>query len=161
MQTPRANIEKRIPARGYFYRINRTIRMEADNNYGKREHRDTAAVRDPAGALKKFRQPLFEYLVSGLEAEDKRVRVMAAGMLGALGDPGAAAHLKLLAVDHDPDLREISKKSLMMLYPDFMFSGTPRPDPCEGCMIRLIAEEALTHRKNAVPPARPFPETER
>ena len=61
--------------------------MEADNNYGKQRAGGITGVKDPAEALKKFRQPLFEYLVSGLEAEDKRVQLMAAGMLGALGDP--------------------------------------------------------------------------
>ncbi len=82
-------------------------------------------------------------------------------MLGALGDPGAAGYLKPLAVDHDADLREVSRHSLTMLYPHGMFPGAGRPDPCEGCMIRLIAEEALAHRKNAVPIALPFPDTDR
>jgi hypothetical protein len=135
--------------------------MEADNHYGKQRAGGITGVKDPAGALKKFRQPLFEYLVSGLEAEDKRVQLMAAGMLGALGDPGAAGYLKPLAVDRDADLREVSRHSLTMLYPHGMFPGAGRPDPCEGCMIRLIAEEALAYRKNDVTIALPFPDTDR
>ena len=78
---------------------------------------------DPAVAVKKFQQPLFEYLVSGLNAEDKWVRVMAAGMLGVFGDPGAASYLKPLAVDQDADLREVSRNSLKMLAPDYAFTG--------------------------------------
>jgi HEAT repeat protein len=135
--------------------------METNDSYDKKRAGSMSQARDPEDALKKFRQPLFDYLVSGLEAEDKWVRVMAAGMLGTLGDPGAAGYLKALAVDHDADLREISKKSLMMLYPHSSISGAGLADPCDGCMIRFIAEEALACQKNSVLAMHRFPDKDR
>ncbi|MGB8309107.1 MAG: HEAT repeat domain-containing protein [Methanoregula sp.] len=125
--------------------------MEGEINYGKRKKSGETVVQNPAVAVKKFQKPLFEYLISGLNAEDKWVRVMAAGMLGALGDPGATAHLKPLAVDRDADLREISRNSLKMLASGYAFLGTGRQDPCDSCMIRIIAEEALSFNKSEVP----------
>ncbi|HVP95717.1 HEAT repeat domain-containing protein [Methanoregula sp.] len=100
-------------------------------------------------ALQLFRGPLFAYLVSGLDAENKWVRIKAAAMLGSLGDPGAARYLKPLAVDADTDLRTISRRSLSMLYPGRDFSVFGGSDACGGCMIRFIAEEALAHQKKA------------
>jgi HEAT repeat protein len=94
----------------------RVIRMETNGNYDKERARGIAGGHDPAEALKKFRRPLFEYLVSGLDAEDKWVRVMSAGMLGTLGDPNAGRYLKPLVADHDADLRNVSKNSLMILH---------------------------------------------
>jgi|GEM_PF-2255318 len=135
--------------------------METNDTYDKRRAGGISPAHDPAEALKKFRQPLFDYLVSGLEAEDKWVRVMAAGMLGTLGDPGAAGHLKALAVDHDADLRLISKKSLMMLYPYSSIPGAGLADPCNGCMIRFIAEEALASQKGSVPAVYRLPDKNR
>jgi hypothetical protein len=132
--------------------------MDTDNTYGKRGAGGRSQVCNPEDALKKFRQPLFEYLVSGLEAEDKGVRVTAAVMLGTLGDPGAAGYLKALAVDHDADLREISKESLLMLYPHSSRSGACHRNPCDGCMIRFIAEEALACQKNSAPAVHRFPD---
>jgi hypothetical protein len=162
MQTELANIEKAVSSREYFYRSFKVIRMERENNYCKRKRSgETTAVHDPAVALKKFRQHLFEYFVSGLDADNKWVRVMAAGMLGALGDPGAARYLKPLAVDLDADLREVSRNSLMMLAPDYTSPETRRPDPCGGCMIRIIAEEALSFKKNTDPLPIPVPDINR
>ncbi len=136
--------------------------MEREINYGKRKRTGKMTVTlDPAVAVKKFQQPLFEYLVSGLNAEDKWVRVMAAGMLGVLGDPGAASYLKPLAVDQDADLREVSRNSLKMLAPDYALPGTGWGNPCDGCMIRIIAEEALSFKKNAVPYPMPLSDTNR
>ena len=40
---------------------------------------------DSATALNKFRRPLVEYLISGLEVNDKGVRILAVDMLGTSG----------------------------------------------------------------------------
>lgn len=102
-------------------------------------------------ALERFRTPLVAYLAGGLESNDKWVRVMAAGMLGALGDPGTAAFLRPLAADADADVRAAALASLAQLE---TYSGHPPACPealsCQNCMIRLIAEEALASRKRSV-----------
>lgn len=102
-------------------------------------------------AVHQFQKPLFEYLVSGLDAENKWVRVMAAAMLGSLGYPDAARHLKPLAISADADLRTVSQRSLRMLSGSSSLPGSAEPDACEGCMIRIIAEEALACRKKTGP----------
>jgi len=94
-------------------------------------------------SMKKFRQPLVEYLVSGLEDNDRWVRIMAAELLGTLGDASIAGHLKPLLADRDQDLRIVAAKSLAMIRsPKVIFSLT-QADYCENCMIRLVADEAL------------------
>jgi HEAT repeat protein len=124
--------------------------METNINTGMRWARGTAGVNDSRVALQKFRKPLFDYLVSGLEARDKWVRVMAAGMLGALGDPCAAGYLKPLAEDYDADLREVARSSMRMLYSHRSFPLTGRQDPCEGCITRIISENSRTRRKDVL-----------
>ena len=102
-------------------------------------------------AVHQFQKPLFEYLVSGLDAENKWVRIMAAAMLGSLGHPGAARHLKPLAIGADADLRTVSQRSLRVLSGSSSLPGSAEPDACGGCMIRIIAEEALACRKKTGP----------
>ena len=66
--------------------------------------KERPVFRSLQGGSENFRQPFFDYLVNALESGDKRVQMMAAGMLGTLDDPGAAGNLKELAVGHDADL---------------------------------------------------------
>jgi HEAT repeat protein len=96
-----------------------------------------------SSALIRFRRPLVDYLISGLEENDKWVRILAAGMLGSTGDPRAADYLTPLLVDRDQDLRMISAQSLEMIHSHQVLLFHAQPDQCAGCMIRLIAEEAL------------------
>jgi len=114
--------------------MNRDIRNEAPG--------DVAAMAVSVMAMKKFQKPLVEYLISGLEENDKWVRVMAAEMLGAVGDSCSAEHLKPLLADRDRDLRMIAAKSLAMIRSPGIFAQS-QTDNCEDCMIRLIANEAL------------------
>ena len=104
---------------------------------------ETAALSVSLAAIKKFRQPMIEYLKSGLEDNDKWVRVMAAEMLGAVGDHHSAAHLKPLLADRDRDLRIVAAKSLAMIRSPHLFFALSQVDNCENCMIRLVANEAL------------------
>jgi len=108
---------------------------------------ETAAVSVSLAAIKKFRQPMIEYLKSGLEDNDKWVRVMAAEMLGAVGDHHSAAHLKPLLADRDRDLRIVAAKSLAMIHSPHEFFALSQVDNCENCMIRLVADEALERLK--------------
>ncbi len=98
-------------------------------------------------AIKKFRQPLVEYLLSGLEDDNKWVRVMAAEMLGTIGDPRTAGHLKPLLADHDRDLRIVAARSLAMIRSVRATFPLSPVDNCEDCMIRLVADEALEKLK--------------
>jgi HEAT repeat protein len=114
---------------------------------------EVAALSDSVIAMKKFRKPMVEYLVSGLEDNDRWVRILAADLLGSIGDQGAAGHLKPLLTDQDRDLRTIAVKSLAQINsPKVPFTRT-QTDYCENCMIRLIANEALeklmTEKKDA------------
>ncbi|WAC05071.1 MAG: HEAT repeat domain-containing protein [Methanoregula sp.] len=103
---------------------------------------------ESATALKKFRKPLVEYLISGLEEKDKWVRCMAAGMLGDLGDSRAVDSLKPLLADPDPDLRAVAAYALdMICYNRAPVDGS-RTGICEHCMVRFIADEALNQMKS-------------
>lgn len=117
---------------------------------GRRNARNPLPVRSSV-ALERFRTPLVAYLAGGLECDDTRVRVVAAGMLGALGDPGAGVYLRPLAVDADADVRAAALAALAQLG---TYSGKqpacPEALPCQNCMIRLIAEEALASRERTV-----------
>lgn len=97
-------------------------------------------------AVHKFRQPLVEYLISGLDDNDKWVRVMAAEMLGALGDPHSAQSLQPLLAGWDSDLRLVAARSLARIRSP-QSSVIPPALSCDHCMIRLVADEALTRLK--------------
>jgi HEAT repeat protein len=98
-------------------------------------------------AVSRFRKPLVEYLISGLEENDKWVRILAADMLGSVGDSQAVKYLKPLLVDRDYDLRVISAHAIESIHSHHDTSSRTQPDPCASCMIRLIAEEALIQQK--------------
>ncbi len=117
--------------------------MDRDSE-NARKNPDVLAI--SGGPLLRFKKPLVDYLVSGLEAEDKWIRIFAADMLGNAGDQRAVAHLKPLLVDRDQDLRNISAHAVEMILSREEDPDQARPDACESCMIRLIAEDAL--RKN-------------
>ncbi len=87
--------------------------------------REAASVSRTIMALKKFRQPLVEYLISGLEENDKWVQVMAVRLLGTIGDSRAAEHLKPLLVSEDADLRSAAAQSLAMIPCQGIFSLSP------------------------------------
>lgn len=97
-------------------------------------------------AVRKFRQPLAEYLISGLDDNDKWVRVMAAEMLGALGDPRTARSLQPLLAGWDSDLRLVAARSLARIRSP-QSAVIPPALSCDHCMIRLVADEALTRLK--------------
>lgn len=99
-------------------------------------------------SMRTFRQPLVDYLISGLEDNDKWVRVMAAEMLGTLGDSRSAEHLKPLLAGWDSDLRIVAAKSLAMIRSPRSAFALSQADNCEHCMIRLVAYEALEKLKN-------------
>lgn len=100
-----------------------------------------------ATAVSRFRKPLVDYLLSGLEVDDKWVRILAIDMLGNAGDPRAIEYLKPLLVDQDRDLRTISAEAMDMIRMQQKEPTRMQPDHCTGCMIRLIAEEALTRAR--------------
>lgn len=114
---------------------------------GKRTGRGDAASVVSASAMNQFRRPLVDYLISGLEVDDKWVRILAADLLGNAGDPRATGSLKRLLVDRDPDLREVSARAMDLINARQETIVRSQPDRCAGCMIRLIAEEALARQK--------------
>jgi hypothetical protein len=100
-----------------------------------------------ASAVTRFRKPLVDYLISGLEEDDKWVRILAIDMLGSAGDPRAVEYLKPLLVDRDRDLRTISAQAMDMIHSQQAVVSRSQPDRCASCMIRFIAEEALTQTR--------------
>jgi HEAT repeat protein len=109
-----------------------------------------------AAALSRFRQPLMEYLISSLGDNDKWVRYMAAELLGNIGDPFAIDHLKRMIIDQDADLRIVSARALHAInHPANPDAGGHYYD-CGSCLIRVIAEEALSqlNDQNYTPPPR-------
>jgi HEAT repeat protein len=118
-----------------------------DSDTGKIRGREAGVLVLSPSAVTRFRKPLVDYLISGLEEEDKWVRILAAGMLGTAGDPRAVESLKPLLVDRDRDIRTISAQALEMIHSQQVVIPRSLPDHCASCMIRLIAEEALTKAK--------------
>ena len=118
-----------------------------NSNTGKMTGGDTGLLVPSATAMTRFRKPLVDYLISGLEENDKWVRILAVGMLGNAGDPLAVEYIKPLLVDRDRDLRIISAQAIEMIYSQQAAVSRLQPDHCATCMIRLIAEEALTQAK--------------
>jgi HEAT repeat protein len=118
-----------------------------DSNTGKKTGRDEMLLAPSASAVNRFRKPLVDYLISGLEESDKWVRILAIDMLGSAGDPRAIEYIKPLLVDRDRDLRTISAQAMEMIHSQAAIVSRSEPDRCAGCMIRLIAEEALTQAR--------------
>jgi hypothetical protein len=118
-----------------------------DSNTGKITEVDTGVLVSSVTAVSRFRKPLVDYLISGLEENDKWVRIFAADMLGSAGDHRAVEHLKPLLVDRDWDLRAISTQAMDRIHSQQGVVSGLQPDRCAGCMIRLIAEEALMRQK--------------
>jgi hypothetical protein len=114
---------------------------------GKKAEGNTGVMVSSATAVTRFRKPLVDYLISGLEENDKWVRILAADMLGSAGDPRAAEYLKPLLVDRDRDLRIISAQAMDMIHSQQVIASRSQPDRCSSCMIRLIAEEALLQNR--------------
>jgi HEAT repeat protein len=114
---------------------------------GKMTGGEEGVLVSSATAVTRFRKPLVDYLISGLEENDKWVRILAADMLGSAGDPRAVEYLKPLLVDRDQDLRLISAQAMDMIHSQEAIVPRSQPDRCASCMIRLIAEEALTQHK--------------
>jgi HEAT repeat protein len=118
-----------------------------NSDTGKKTGGDEGVMMSSASAVNRFRKPLVDYLISGLEENDKWVRILAADMLGSAGDPRAAEYLKPLLVDRDQDLRIISAQAMDMIHSQQAVISRSQPDRCASCMIRFIAEEALTQAK--------------
>jgi HEAT repeat protein len=118
-----------------------------NSDTGKMMGTDNGVLVSSAIAVNRFRKPLVDYIISGLEENDTWVRIFAADMLGSAGDPRALEYLKPLLVDRDRDLRIISAQAMDMIYSRQTVISRSQPDRCTSCMIRLIAEEALAQHK--------------
>jgi hypothetical protein len=102
---------------------------------------------DHANALRKFRGPLVEYLLSGLEEENKWVRVMALDTLGSVADSRAITAIRPLLVDQDPDIRAVSARAVSQIC-GRRAGETVLQGDCGSCMIRLVAEESIRSQNN-------------
>jgi HEAT repeat protein len=118
-----------------------------NSNWEKKTIGDEDVLVPSASAVTRFRKPLVDYLISGLEENDKWVRILAIDLLGSAGDPRAVVYLKPLLVDRDRDLRTISAQAMDMIHSQQEVVSRSQPDRCASCMIRFIAEEALTQAK--------------
>ena len=107
-----------------------------------------AVIGESAENLEKFRKPLLEYLTSNLEHKDKWVRYLAVDMLGALGDDGATRDLLPFIVCEDQDLRAMALRSIEKMGKFRMESSENGMAACSNCLIRSIAEEALSELRN-------------
>ena len=116
---------------------------------GRMSGRESGVLVSSAAALTRFRKPLVDYLICGLEENDTWVRIFAAGLLGSAGDPRAVEYLKPLLANCDRDLRTISAQAMDMIFSQQAAVSRAQPDRCASCMIRFIAEEALQQQKKA------------
>lgn len=118
------------------------ITTDRHNRWQAAGHNDMSAA-----ALEKFRKPLLHYLDSGLGDKDKWVRILAAELLGTLNDPAAGEYLTPLLADADGDVRAGAAAALDAIgHPTMGFSRL-QTNGCDSCLIRLIAEEALSAGK--------------
>jgi HEAT repeat protein len=118
------------------------------NNDGTNEAaRNMRSMSASMMTMQRFRQPLVAYLVSSLEVDDRWVRMMAAELLGTVGDSQVTDSLKPLMADPDSDVRIIAAKSLSLLSSPRGGLTTRQADYCGNCMIRLLANEALEQLK--------------
>lgn len=116
-------------------------RGNADNLPSAGVHQSSVA------ALERFRKPLIHYLTSGLAEQDKWVRYLAAEVLGTIRDPATIGDLTPLLADPDGDVRAGAARAL-----DAIGHSRPAYAPlqnsgCDSCLIRIIAQEALSSRK--------------
>ena len=118
-----------------------------NNTTGKKTGGNEGVPVSSASAVTRFRKPLVDYLISGLEENDKWVRILAIDLLGNTGDLRAVEYLKPLLVDRDRDLRTISAQAMDMIHSQQEAVSRSQPDQCASCMIRIIAEEALTQTR--------------
>lgn len=118
-----------------------------NHNTEKKTGGDEGVLVPPVSAVTRFRKPLVDYLISGLEEDDKWVRILAIDLLGSAGDIRAVEYLKPLLVDRDRDLRTITARAMDMIHTQQAVVSRPQPDLCASCMIRLIAEEALAQTR--------------
>lgn len=118
-----------------------------NSNTEKKTGGDEGVLVPSVSAVTRFRKPLVDYLISGLEEDDKWVRILAIDLLGSAGDIRAVEYLKPLLVDRDRDLRTITALAVDMIHSHQATVSRSQPDHCASCMIRLIAEEALIQAK--------------
>jgi HEAT repeat protein len=118
-----------------------------NSDTGKKTGGEEGVLMSSTSAVTRFRKPLVDYLISGLEENDKWVRILAIDMLGRAGDARAVEYLKPMLVDRDRDLRIISAQAMDMIHSQQVVISRSQPDRCASCMIRFIAEEALTQSK--------------
>lgn len=97
-----------------------------------------------AVALENFRKPLLAYLISSLDNHDIWVRCLASDMLATLKDPAAIEYLRRLMTDIDEDVRYAAAKALDAIGHSRITMVSVQNPGCESCLIRLIAEEALS-----------------
>lgn len=135
------------PCPWWFDPVLGQVAEEMDRESRTTAGRETGVLMGSETAVSRFRKPLVEYLISGLEEDDKWARVLAADMLGYVGDPQAVRYLKPLLADRDRDIRVIAARSIDMIDSQQNFLLQSPPDQCAGCMIRHIAEEALLGQK--------------
>ena len=60
-----------------------------NDNQEKKKRNNNGSLVSPEASVIRFRKPLVDYLVSGLEENDKWIRIFAADMLGNAGDSRA------------------------------------------------------------------------
>ncbi len=114
---------------------------------GRNPETERSLVQDSQGNLEKFRKPLLQYLISGLEHPDTEVRSTAADALGALADTETLGDLLPLMVSQDPQLREAALRSAEKIQNSRIDFYHCRTAGCEHCLIRSIAEEALARMR--------------
>ena len=117
------------------------------DKFQNRDARQTVKNEDgSAEMLEKFRKPLIHYLLSGLAENDKWVRYLAMEMLGAIRDPMTVGYLTPLLADGDGDIRAGAARAIDAIGSSRMAFTRLQKNGCDSCLIRIIAQEALSAR---------------
>ncbi len=117
------------------------------DTFQNRDARQTAKNDDgSAEMLERFRKPLIHYLLSGLAEDDKWVRYLAMEMLGAIRDPMTISYLIPLLADGDGDIRAGAARAIDAIGSSRMTFARIQKSGCDSCLIRIIAQEALSAR---------------
>jgi len=89
-----------------------------------------------------------EYVLSGLEVDDKWVRVLALEVLGTVGDKRVIPAVRALLADEDPDIRLVASRVFHRIGVGRIEQVIQPPGNCSSCLIRLVAQEALRNNRD-------------
>ncbi|MDT8357653.1 MAG: HEAT repeat domain-containing protein [Methanomicrobiaceae archaeon] len=118
------------------------------NTYEKIINKKDPARWKQVPEMQKFGPSAIEYLVKALGDDDKWVRLLAADVLGDIGDVAAAKPLVEMLKDQDQDVRFIAAGALGKIPEQKSIESLEQICTSDNCFVRIAAEESIERLKN-------------